>query len=164
MHRMTRVSSYAVAAACLFLAAAGPSSPGEWPTGRFPDRIGRVGLRVLQDQGATHLPCRSSRPYAMRRVPYDQQRAVTLGAALAREHDLERRAVSPELRVDPAGGRTGLRGEQIGDASARRTGRRRSSSRRRPAIQLAERPGVANAESIRAGSEGEIAADNGSVS
>ena len=35
----------------------------------------------------------------MRRMPHDEQRAVTSGSALAREHDLERRAVGQNFQL-----------------------------------------------------------------
>src|ERR1700674_2314947 len=89
----------------------------------------------------------------MRCLPFDQQRAVTPGAALARGHDLERRAVAPELPAGPEGGRARLRGEQAGRTSARRRGWRRSPSRWRPAIRLEGRPELADIESMGAGSE-----------
>jgi hypothetical protein len=159
MHRITRLSSYAVAAVCLRAVGL-----GEWPARRFPGRIGRVGLRVLQDQGTTRLPGQASWPHAMRCVPHDQQRAVTPGPALTREHHLERRAVAPELPVDPESGRARLRGQSSDQTSARRGGWWRSPSRWRPAIPLERRPLLADIESICAWGEAEVAAGNGLVS
>src|SRR5438128_1991797 len=79
---------------------------GGWlvKAGCKPASIGAPELRVLQGQGTARLPCQASWPRSMRCLPFDQQRAIQVGAALGGEHDLERGAVAPELRVGPAGG------------------------------------------------------------
>src|SRR5215510_755894 len=93
----------------------------------------------------------------MRCLPYVQQRGVQTGAALAREHDLERRAVAPELRAGQARG-CGRLGEQTAQASARRRGWWRSPSRGGPAVCLAAGSGLADVEGFRVGRDGQIAA------
>jgi len=129
---------------------------GEQSTSLFHRRISIAELRVFQNQGRAHLPCQACWPHAMRRLPYDQQRATPFGAALAREHDLERRAVASELRAGPAGGCARLAGEPTAQTSARPRGRWRPPSWWRPAVQLAAGSGMVDIEGVCAGRSSEI--------
>ena len=63
-------------------------------------------------------------------------------------NDVDRRGVAQELRRRAADGRAGQREEPAADASARRSGRRRLLSQRRQALELAERPRVADAQGV----------------
>src|SRR5262249_8934991 len=86
-----------------------------------------------------------------------QQRSVQTGAALAREHDLERRAVAPELRTGQASG-CGRLGEQTAQASARRSGWSRFPSRGGPAVCLAAGALFAHVRGVPLRRDGHIAA------
>ncbi len=73
---------------------------------------------------------------------------MRLQALTGGRNSLDRGGVAQELRRGAANGRARQREEPAADASARRTGRRRLLSQRRQALDLAERPRVADGESL----------------